>query len=1005
MPRKLRCAHAGALSFATTFVCSLTHAFVLNACLMQSDSDADEQLVQIPSRSGSFTTRGNGQARKLRVRAQAKPGSSRHDSAHAAAAIGRRNYDDDEFNDDDGAEEAPAAVEPVAATWSQVYDESSGYYYYYNNATQETTWEEPPDYDGPGSDIAAQREADALAATRAAAEAKAKQQHSSQAQSSAANEPARRRSRGSTQGKAQEDTPGDAWAIRYDDGAFGDCPMPTLLTAPPLRKLTPFQRVPPYLFVVQPSEWWEHEAKKAAAPFQPMTSHDDPHIPIRDVRSAWGVRVAETRVVRHTAPAEYSRRGIPAVEHDSAASYDSKEPDSEDGNSNGNRDSETQPRNSVAGSEYKGEEGKVGVEPASEPSPTSRDGSADADNGSGSGSTTVDPAAASQPWLFDDADLLDLARKYATTEQILVQELQAHAKWVQRQVASAEQSLASFRAAHIEALEARETGHTDTLQQLDDQTAALTEELASLRRQSEEYDQQVAAAEAQLAADRKKNPRKYAQMEAEGQLPPSPDPNPFPAKIEAANDKTRALVAEKAAQREALATVRKHLLKARACDEAVAGFQAAVEGEAAVVELTRESFVASTEAVNATMQRLRGELQSSSAVRAGLEDERDSVRQRIKELRARIDGMGNAIERVRLEQASVATFRRLDAALAEIDAAQAAEDERVEDVKRARVSIVQEQTAQGTALLAGIQSVRLLLETCGKLRSSLLGLFTDIDTNSGYVDDMRAVYERMIACVKRYQVLREVAVEAQARGGNTGVAPTSFAQRDLAAQRDREKRRADLADAVSGTQAKDLRAELEARERELTMVRRRLAAVQNSNKEEVRSLTETADNSIMFLKSQVEEFRVAEERMRIRKDAEISTITVRVLCWVPPRRPAEPVVRAAHPDMCLCVCVCVGPAQRKAEVKQKAMGEVISTLQKESHERQQWIHTLREEAEEASRVIKDWERRYSALERVKSDEVRRGCHTCGCASFPPASSFPALTVVHACGRSTTWSRS
>jgi len=135
--------------------------------------------------------------------------------------------------------------------------------------------------------------------------------------------------------------------------------------------------------------------------------------------------------------------------------------------------------------------------------------------------------------------------------------------------------------------------------------------------------------------------------------------------------------------------------------------------------------------------------------------------------------------------------------------------------------------------------------------------------------------------------------------------------------------------------------------------------------DQIRSLTEASDTSIFFLKDQVEEYKLAEERMRIRKDGDIAKIqvaqrnrAVRADCgWRLSRR--------TH--------LCARCIQASHKSKVDSMSAVISTLQKESHQRQQWILTLQEEAEEASATIKEWQRKYDALGRVKSDEVRGVC--------------------------------
>ena len=52
------------------------------------------------------------------------------------------------------------------------------------------------------------------------------------------------------------------------------------------------------------------------------------------------------------------------------------------------------------------------------------------------------------------------------------------------------------------------------------------------------------------------------------------------------------------------------------------------------------------------------------------------------------------------------------------------------------------------------------------------------------------------------------------------------------------------------------------------------------------------------------------------------------------------------------------------------MRDVVATVETESHQRYQWIVTLRAEAEEAKKREQEQQRKYDGLARLKSDEVR-----------------------------------
>jgi len=79
--------------------------------------------------------------------------------------------------------------------------------------------------------------------------------------------------------------------------------------------------------------------------------------------------------------------------------------------------------------------------------------------------------------------------------------------------------------------------------------------------------------------------------------------------------------------------------------------------------------------------------------------------------------------------------------------------DRIQELRRARVVVAQDEMARSSALLAGIQAVRLFIESCAQVQAAMLGMFHDMDKFSDQVTGIRAVYTHLLDATSRY-VLR-----------------------------------------------------------------------------------------------------------------------------------------------------------------------------------------------------------------------------------------------------------
>ena len=529
----------------------------------------------------------------------------------SAAAIGRKDYSD-EFGVDNGVttstqpkstqrkKKKPKKPQP----WSKVYDEGSGYYYFYNNDTQESSWEQPPGYQDPSHDDASDEKESSsegeASATDAASESKgvdasvgsASQPTPSSGASAGAGAGAGagnddgqaatsteggtgRRRKSSAPGKSamvrdvsssqQQPTaaadsadkvashpPRGEWDVDVDAATvLRDRVMfPLLIESTPLRNVTPFQEVPPYLFTVQRAAWWSSVVQKAAAEAADGAGAGG----VRNVAQDWGVVVS-------------------AVLHDTDGHgvAESKREAGEDGGACVVGVDSTDRDGTAAGEdpeEHKGvESGGGGGSAGAEGTPEAGNGVTD---GGGSGDVS------------DFADLVTTAKLFARREHALVQRLRQHDTWVQGWVKKSTTGLEAFHVGALQELQAEEAELNRQRDELDAEVEAHTQSLVrgggvcstfvcrvvcrvpfaccvflsdvaagsrdwvgwmcrgldglweqkKLQAARDAYDAKVAEDKAALEADMKKNPRRYAQMAAAGNLPEEPEPNPYPAQIE-----------------------------------------------------------------------------------------------------------------------------------------------------------------------------------------------------------------------------------------------------------------------------------------------------------------------------------------------------------------------------------------------------------------------------------------------------------------------------------------